>query len=184
MRLPNKGTIQFLNQLHVSQRSCCTRVVRGSKSAYDEWGAKAPGWSYHDLAPHWQTVLDNFDFTTNDGSMARPQRNGEYINSLVGMCEEAGYTLNEEFNTIEGPHNGCNYRHHQGPISYANGEPFVLRQTAYTQFIQPFLQDRPNLHVMTNRRVMKVDTKDSIAKGVLSKTHGPQVHFTTLRQRK
>mmetsp|Transcript_266 Transcript_266/g.338 ORF Transcript_266/g.338 Transcript_266/m.338 type:complete len:142 (-) Transcript_266:707-1132(-) len=82
-------------------------VVRGAKAAFDEWGLKAPGWSYDDSASHWQFVLYNFNFTTDDGSISRPKRNGEYINSLEGLCEEAGYTLNRAFNTVDGPHNGC-----------------------------------------------------------------------------
>lgn len=142
-------------------------VVRGSKPAYDEWGVKAPGWAYKDLAPHWQTVLDHFDFTTNDGSVSRPEKNSEYIDSLVDICVEAGWKLNEAFNKADAPHNGCNYRQHQGILDTdVNDEPFIRRQTAYTQFIQPILKDRPNLHVLTNRRVTKVEIEGTSAKGV------------------
>jgi choline dehydrogenase-like flavoprotein len=142
-------------------------VVRGSKPAYDEWDAKAPGWSYNDLAPHWETVLNHFDFTTNDGSIRRPDKNGEYIDSMVDICKEAGWALNEEFNMADGPHNGCNYRQHQGVLDTDSaGEPFIRRQTAYTQFIQPILKDRPNLHVMTNQRVSKIEIEGTNAKGV------------------
>ena len=85
--------------------------IRGSISAYDDWGN---GWSWDVLKPHWQTILDSFNPTTNDGSIPSPADNQAYIDALIAVCEEAGYTINNDLNTIDGVHKGCNFRQHMG----------------------------------------------------------------------
>jgi choline dehydrogenase len=156
-------------------------VVRGSIAAYNEWGEKSPGWSWEDLQPHWKEVLDTFDLTVNDGSIPNPTDNQFHIATLVAACEEAGYTLNTEFNSVSGPHNGCNYRHHQGKVTLdaSSGETFLLRQTAYHQFVHPILSARPNLDVVVNRRVHKVaiDKDTLVATGVYAEDPWSKTSF-------
>ena len=46
------------------------------------------------------------------------------------------------------------------------GDVFIRRQTAYSQFVQPVLADRPNLEVLTNSRVERIVFDGKTAVGV------------------
>ena len=138
--------------------------IRGSKMSYDEWGN---GWSWDVLKPHWQAILDNFNPTTNDGSKPYPTANQEYIDTMLAACQELGFTVNNDLNTMDGVHKGCNLRQHMGVVDTdSQGNTFIRRQTAYSQLVQPIVKDRPNLHVMVNQQVAKVVFKGKKAVGV------------------
>ena len=136
--------------------------VRGHASDYDNWAYMGnPGWSYEEVLPYFKKSED-FEGGENEyHGVGGPLRvTTEYekhptTQRIVEACLQAGYKFNEDYNGADTE--GVNY----AQMNTKDGK----RHSSAVAFLRPALE-RPNLSLLTNAKVAKVNLDGKTATGV------------------
>jgi choline dehydrogenase len=129
--------------------------LRGAQSNYDGWAAAgSPGWE-------WASVRESFEELE---AWLRPAVLSPLNSISVAMVEaavQAGFPPSSSFDngTLEGA--GWN------KSTIVDGQ----RNSAYRAFLAPIL-DRPNLHILTETRVLRLEMVGSRVEGVVVSRNG------------
>jgi choline dehydrogenase len=123
--------------------------LRGAASDYDRWAAAGcSGWD-------WRSVRTAFDELEAWLRPAVLQPHNLLTEAMVEAAIEAGFPFNPSFDS--GTLDGAGWN----KSTIANGERF----NAYRAFVAPVL-DRPNLHLQTGTRVVRLVIEGNRARGV------------------
>jgi choline dehydrogenase len=123
--------------------------LRGAASDYDRWAAAGcSGWD-------WASVRTAFDELETWLRPAVLHPHNPLTEAMVEAANEAGFPYNPSFDS--GTLDGAGWN----KSTIANGERF----NAYRAFVAPVL-DRPNLHLQTGTRVLRLVIEDNRARGV------------------
>lgn len=136
--------------------------VRGHASDYDNWAYMGnPGWSYEEVLPYFKKSED-FEGGENEyHGVGGPLRvTTEYekhptTQRIVEACLQAGYKFNDDYNGADTE--GVNY----AQMNTKHGK----RHSSAVAFLRPALE-RPNLSLLTNAKVAKVNLDGKTATGV------------------
>jgi choline dehydrogenase len=124
--------------------------LRGARSDYDRWAeAGCPGW-------HWPTVRAAFDELEQWLRPAVLEPHNALTEAMVEAATQAGFPYNPSFDS--GTLDGAGWN----KSTIANGERF----NAYRAFVAPVV-DRPNLHLRTGARVLRLVMDGARAQGVV-----------------
>lgn len=140
--------------------------TRGSQDDFDKWQEMGNvGWSYKDLLPYFKkverrrTISASFSEEISDGALniEHPRYTTGLLPVYLRAGRELGWKLIDYNNAMD-----------QIGIGIAQGTTLRgRRQSAAGAYIHPTYQDRPNLHILTNTRAMKVlineETKEAYA---------------------
>jgi choline dehydrogenase len=137
--------------------------IRGNKYDYDQWAANGnTGWDFESLLPYFIKAENNKAFVNNDlhGTQGllhvQELSNPSDVNlCFLGACAEQGVNLSDDINGKE--QSGARL----SQVTQHNGE----RCSAAKAYLTPYL-NRPNLTVLTNSHVNKINIKNKTAKGV------------------
>jgi choline dehydrogenase len=124
--------------------------LRGAASDYDRWAeARCSGWD-------WQSVRAAFDELEEWLRPAVLQPHNDLTEAMVAAAIQAGFPYNPSFDS--GTLDGVGWN----KSTIADGERF----NAYRAFVAPVL-DRPNLHLETGARVLRLAMDGTRAQGVV-----------------
>ncbi|MGJ8675224.1 MAG: GMC family oxidoreductase, partial [Pseudoalteromonas sp.] len=137
--------------------------IRGNKYDYDQWAANGnTGWDFESLLPYFIKAENNKTFINNDLHGTKGPLHIQELNSpshvnqyFLNACAEQGVNLSTDINGEE--QSGARL----SQVTQHNGE----RCSAAKAYLTPYL-NRPNLTVLTNSHVNKINIKNNIAKGV------------------
>ena len=148
--------------------------MRGNKWDYDNWAQMGnDGWSYQDVLPYFkksennETLKDAFHGQGGPLNVAELRSPSHMNDYFLKACQEQGLKATKDFNGA----NQEGYRINQ--VTQINGE----RCSAAKAFITPHL-NRPNLTVITQAHVSKIEIENNKATGV-SYFQGKQIHTIT-----
>jgi len=148
--------------------------MRGNKWDYDNWAQMGnDGWSYQDVLPYFkksennETLKDGFHGQGGPLNVAELRSPSHMNDYFLKACQEQGLKATTDFNGA----NQEGYRINQ--VTQVNGE----RCSAAKAFITPHLH-RPNLTVITQAHVSKIEIENNKATGV-SYLQGKQIHTVT-----
>ena len=152
--------------------------VRGHASDYDNWAYMGnPGWDYESVLPYFKKSED-FEGGENEyHGVGGPLRvTTEYekhptTQKIVEACLEAGYPFNEDYNGADTE--GVNF----AQMNTKDGK----RHSSAVAFLRPALE-RPNLSLLTNARVAKVNMDGKTATGVTYVQEGEERVVTATRE--
>lgn len=124
--------------------------LRGAQSDYDGWAANGcPGWA-------WDDVRDSFEELETWLRPAVLQPHSPVTEAMVEAAIQAGYPQNPNFDS--GILDGAGWN----KSTIADG----FRVNAYRAFVEP-IKHRPNLHIRTETRVLRVALDWARARGVV-----------------
>jgi len=136
--------------------------IRGNKWDYDNWAAQGnEGWDYKSILPYFkkaennETIKDEYHGQggpLNVMELGSPSHFNEFF---LDACEEQGIPRKDDLNGDS--QNGCR----MNQVTQKGGE----RGSAAKGYITPALS-RPNLTVMTEAHVSKVEIENNTATGV------------------
>lgn len=136
--------------------------VRGHASDYDNWAyAGNPGWSYEDVLPYFKKSEDfdrGADEYHGEGGLLHVTTKYEphpFTKRMVDAAVEAGHKFNDDCNGADSE--GVGYTQ----LTTKDG----ARASTAVAFLRPALE-RPNLTLITNARVAKVNFDGKRAIGV------------------
>ncbi|KDC50027.1 GMC family oxidoreductase [Pseudoalteromonas fuliginea] len=137
--------------------------IRGNKYDYDQWAASGnTGWDFESLLPYFIKAENNKTFINNDLHGTKGPLHIQELNSpshvnqyFLNACAEQGVNLSTDINGEE--QSGARL----SQVTQHNGE----RCSAAKAYLTPYL-NRPNLTVLTNSHVNKINIKNNTAKGV------------------
>lgn len=136
--------------------------IRGAHWDYDNWEAQGNrGWSFKDILPYFKKAENNETITDEYHGQGGPLNVAElkspsYFNKLfLDACEENGIPRKPDLNGAT--QDGCR----MNQVTQRGGE----RGSAAKGYITPNL-DRPNLTVITEAHVTKLEISDDITTGV------------------
>ncbi|ETN59864.1 glucose dehydrogenase [Anopheles darlingi] len=138
--------------------------VRGNKYDYDQWASSGnPGWSYDEILPYFKKSEKSY---LPETSNYHGQNGNLDVRHLPYRTRLAQLFVNswQELGLDAVDYNGES----QIGVSYVQSNVRNGRRlTAYTAFLEP-IQDRPNLHILTNARATKIliDPHSKAAYGV------------------
>jgi choline dehydrogenase len=142
--------------------------MRGHPLDYDGWAALGNrGWSYNDVLPYFKKMEKNVrihnDFHGNAGELHvnEPCDVHPLTNTLLQAAQQAGYTLNDDFNGAEQDGFGT------FQLTQCDG----ARCSAVNAFLEP-ARNRPNLKIITQALVRKVVVEKRVATGVEYEING------------
>lgn len=145
-----------------SSSTNATLYHRGTAEDYDKWGI--PGWSGKDVLPWFVGAECNRDITDpsvhgQTGGMAveNPRYHNYLHDVFFDAAKEAGIENNPDFNDWRRSQEG--YGEFQ--VTQVKGQ----RADGYRQYLQPVL-NRPNLHVVSNAKVTRINFEGHRAVGV------------------
>lgn len=152
--------------------------VRGHASDYDNWAYMGkPGWDYDSVLPYFKKSED-FEGGENEyhavGGPLHVTVNYERhptTQRIVDACLEAGYPFNEDYNGADSE--GVNF----AQMNTKNGQ----RHSSAVAFLRPALE-RPNMNLLTNSRVKKVNLDGNRATGVTYVQDGEERTVTATRE--
>lgn len=137
--------------------------MRGNRGDYDRWARDfgADGWSYDDLLPYFKKSEDNArganEFHGAGGPLRVEDRRYSHttVKAFIDAAVAAGFPRNDD-------HNGAT-QHGAGlfQVTMKKGR----RQSVRESFLRPAMK-RPNLHVLTEAHVLKVNLSQGRATGV------------------
>lgn len=150
--------------------------VRGNRQDYDGWGQSGlPGWSYDEVLPAFLRseghIQRQDDFHNQDGELTVCRARGwnALLDVFCSAGEEAGYSLNDDFNGASQEGFG------RYDFTIKNGK----RWSTSFAFLRPAM-GRPNLTVMTHATTQRVLTESGRATGV-EVSHGGQIKSLAAR---
>jgi len=137
--------------------------IRGNKWDYDNWAAQGnQGWSYEDVLPYFKKAENNETFgqsefhgqggPLNVAELRSPSHFNQYF---LDACSEHGIPANQDLNGTE--QFGCR----MNQVTHKDGE----RCSAAKGYITPALH-RPNLTIITQALVSKINVKNGTAESV------------------
>jgi choline dehydrogenase-like flavoprotein len=136
--------------------------IRGTPQDYDGWAADgAAGWSYADVLPYFVRSENNDTFAGGVHGCDGPVgiSSPEYVDPLskawLQACQQFGMPFNPDFNS--GTQAGCGF--------YQMTARLGRRSSAALAYLRP-ARGRPNLHVRTGHRVLRVLVERGRAIGV------------------
>ncbi len=143
---------------------------RGHPKDFDEWAAMGnPGWSFREVLPYFIRSENNVDYRNsswhgNEGEMhvAHVRKYSPMIRPFLAATTALGYPRCDDFNAVPDPV-GFDVRQnalHKG-----------RRVSGVTAFLDP-VRHRPNLHVMTETLVHKIDFSNGRASAVVIERQG------------
>ncbi|TMN96522.1 GMC family oxidoreductase N-terminal domain-containing protein [Pseudoalteromonas sp. S558] len=137
--------------------------IRGNKYDYDQWAANGnTGWDFESLLPYFIKSENNKAFVNDDLHGTKGPLHIQELNNpsdvnqcFLNACVEQGVNLSDDINGKE--QSGARL----SQVTQHNGE----RCSAAKAYLTPYL-NRPNLTVLTNSHVNKINIKNKTAKGV------------------
>lgn len=127
-----------------------TVYVRGSQSDFNAWGEVAPGWSWSDVLPHFESVEKIMEVLV--------ARTDDFINDLFAAACEYGLPENPNYNT-------SSTQYGYAPFQFNNItlDSQLCRETSYTTF---FPERYQNVTLLTRTLVTRILFKGTQAVGV------------------
>jgi len=144
--------------------------VRGHAKDYDEWEAGgAEGWSYKDCLPYFKRCETwhegENDYRGGSGPVSTSNGNNMKLNPLykafISAGKEAGYPETKDYNGEQ--------QEGFGPMHMTVGGG--VRSSASNAYIKP-AKNRPNLKILTNVLVEKVNLENQKATGIEFSVNG------------
>jgi choline dehydrogenase len=139
--------------------------IRGHRADYDHWAALGnEGWSYKDVLPYFRRFEQNLEFdddyhgTQGELTVSRGRHNHLLSKQLLRAAEQAGYPLNEDFNSAQ----------QEGFGWYQVTQRGGKRCSASRAFLEP-VRHRSNLEVHTQAFAHRILMEGKKAVGVLYK---------------
>jgi choline dehydrogenase len=136
--------------------------TRGTPSDYDHWASLGnEGWGFKDILPYFKSTqhqergASEYHGIEGELNVAEGRSNHPLAKTLLKACNQAGYVNNNDFNGAQ--QEGVGYYQ----VTQINGE----RCSAARAFLHPVSQ-RQNLTIITEARVARVLTENSVAIGV------------------
>ena len=152
--------------------------MRGQAADYDDWAAQGnPGWRWQDVLPLFTACERHFDGVSahhgGDGEwrVERQRHQWPILEAFREAAEQSGIPKVEDFNT--GDNSGCGYFQ----VNQRNG----VRWNASKAFLRP-VSHRPNLTVLTDVLVDKVELSMTRATGVHARCNGRRQSFQARRE--
>ncbi|NET59881.1 MAG: GMC family oxidoreductase [Symploca sp. SIO2E6] len=129
-----------------------TVYVRGGRSDFDAWGQVAPGWSWHDVLPHFESVEQMMKV------LVAQTDHLSFINDLFAAAKQYGLPENPNYNTSESQFG-------YAPFQFSNVEALtkLFRETTFNTFLPAV---HTNVTVQTEALVTKIRFNDTKAIGV------------------
>ncbi|MEM0997967.1 MAG: GMC oxidoreductase [Bacteroidota bacterium] len=127
--------------------------TRGAVADFDLWAERygCTGWSYQDVLPAFQRVEAKLQPTNNPMN--------DWGRDFIRACMDLNLPFNPNYNS-GGSMLGVSPL--RSTISANN-----VRITSFSQYILPYLDQRPNLHVAINALVDRIEFKGQVATGIL-----------------
>jgi choline dehydrogenase len=136
--------------------------IRGHRLDYDDWLAEGnPGWGFEEVLPyfklHEKRMHGDSALHGRSGELdvQQPMTTNPLTRAFVQAAGAAGHKLTDDFNGLDQDGFGI------WDVNQRKGS----RLSSSRAFLHPILQ-RPNLVVLTNAMVEKINIKDGVAKGV------------------
>lgn len=136
--------------------------IRGNPADYDGWAnTGATGWSYEDVLPYFRKSEDNNRFAGKEHGTDGPLKVSDIDNihpltrAWLQACQQQGLPLNPDFNSGDQAGTGL----------YQITARGRRRSSAAVAYLHPAL-GRPNLHLMTGSRVVRIVMDKGRAIGV------------------
>ncbi|NER49633.1 MAG: GMC family oxidoreductase [Symploca sp. SIO1A3] len=129
-----------------------TVYVRGGRSDFDAWGRVAPGWSWHDVLPHFESVEQIMKV------LVAQTDHLHFINDLFAAAQQYGLPENSNYNTSESQYG-------YAPFQFSNiqANSKLFRETPFNTFLPAV---HTNVTVQTEALVTKIRFNDTQAIGV------------------
>ncbi|XP_068621968.1 glucose dehydrogenase [FAD, quinone]-like isoform X2 [Battus philenor] len=158
--------------------------IRGNKQDYDDWSTSSADWNYESALKYFKKSENLHLLNDKDSIDMKYHGIGGYLNVehdgdvhpleqvLINANEEVGSQFIKDFN---------------GPTQIGVGRAFTAikngqRQSTSNAFLKP-IKDRPNLLVLTNVYVDKINFENKTAKGVQVVTkNGNRVVFAARKE--
>ena len=141
--------------------------IRGQKEDYDIWRQLGnTGWGWSDVLPYFlkseNNELGKSEYHNNSGpiTVANKKINLKILDEFQNAAEEFGIPKTDDFNT--GDNFGVGY--FQFTTSF-NKPGLKLRCSAAKGYLNP-VKKRPNLKIVVNAHVQKINFEEKTAKGV------------------
>lgn len=127
-----------------------TVYVRGGQSDFDAWGEVAPGWSWSDVLPHFESVEKTMKVLVG--------QTDDFIKDLFAAACEYGLPENPNYNT-------SSTQYGYAPFQFNNIklDSQICRETSYTTF---FPERYENITLLTRTFVTRILFKGTQAVGV------------------
>lgn len=136
--------------------------VRGHPLDFDHWRQMGnPGWGWDDILPYYKRGernargADDFHSDTGELTVTDPIMRHEFSKLFIEAAAARGFPINTDFN--DGAQDGVGFLQ----FTIRNG----ARCSSYDAFVKP-IRKRPNLTVLTEAHVEKVDLEGGRAVGV------------------
>lgn len=142
--------------------------IRGQHEDFEDWKSLgADGWSYEEVLPHFRKLErfeggdDKYHGRSGDLPVSQLRNDNAACEAWIEAAEQAGLPANDDFN---------------GKTTYGVGAYHLsigkrLRASAAAAFLRPAL-NRPNLKLITNALVSRVEFEKGRAVGVTWTTNG------------
>jgi choline dehydrogenase-like flavoprotein len=148
--------------------------IRGHRSDYDEWRELGnEGWAFDDVLPafkrHERRAHGDAGLHGRDGELdvVQPQTTNPLARAFVQAAAQAGHALNDDFNGATQDGFGI------WDVNQRKG----VRLSSSRAFLQP-VSARPNLTVLTDTLVEKIDFEQGAATGVTVVRNGQRESLT------
>jgi choline dehydrogenase len=145
-----------------------TVYMRGHPTDYDEWAALGnEGWSYQDVLKYYKQHErcvgrpSIFHGTDGDLDVQKPRESNPLAHALIEAAVQAGHPRNDDFNG----------EHQAGFGIFDLNQRDGIRLSSSRAFLHPVL-DRPNLTVMADTLVERINFNGTRAVGVTIRQDG------------
>jgi len=144
--------------------------VRGQPRDYDAWHeAGATGWRFEDVEPYFRKLEcypQGGETRGKNGPLHLEKVNERYpiAEAFMQAAVEDGQRLNEDYNA----------RDQEGFGYYQVNQRGGRRWSAYDAYLKP-ARKRPNLHIVTDAHVLRVDLDGRRCTGITYRCHGRDI---------
>lgn len=151
--------------------------VRGQRQDYDAWrDAGAKGWSFEEVEPYFRKLEcypQGGDTRGKNGPLHLEQVSERFPIAAAFMeaAVQDGQRLNEDYNTLD--QEGFGY--------YQVNQRGGRRWSAYDAYLRP-ARKRPNLSIVTEAHVLRVDLQDRRCAGITYRRHGQDISVRAHRE--
>jgi choline dehydrogenase len=136
--------------------------IRGNRADFDDWAAGgAEGWSYDDVLPYFKRSEDNergedgFHGVGGPLSVSDSRAMSPLIETMLEASELAGLDYNPDFNGVR----------QEGVGRFQLTQRDGRRHSTAAAFVHP-VEDRPNLHVLTDALALQILFEGTRAVGI------------------
>jgi choline dehydrogenase len=152
--------------------------MRGQAGDYDRWAADGnPGWRWNDVLPMFKKSEDHFagdsEFhgAAGEWRIERQRLSWPILDAFRHAAEQTGIASIEDFN--QGDNEGCGY--------FQVNQKGGVRWNAAKAFLKP-VRHRPNLTVMTDVEVDRVQLENGRASAVITRCNGQPKTFKARKE--